>query len=385
MDIQQYFEPVDFSKYSVKMKDGWKYTLGHSIEKSNSRLTSASIHKLDAVIFSVPVFNGLWHNQKNNPAEKIREELYRLSDIGKKMNVADFGQVKKARGRKGIFLALRDIIDYFNELNIVTVVIGGSQDLTVGICEAFKNETFFSLTAIDSLLDVKKGREAFSSTSYLSRIFQKNPQLFQFNLVAYQSHLVSASLFSKTKGTGTHARLGLLHKKPALAEPIFRNTDVLSFDMGALKYSEIPGSSARNPNGLYAEEACQFAKYAGLSNKLKVFGIFETGAEKDHIGITFQLSAQIIWYFLEGINNRIPMEKETPGNLRTFKVEIKEMDSPIVFYQCAETGRWWFEVQSLKGEKLLIACSEKEYKEAAADEIPENWLRVIQKIDELSK
>lgn len=385
MDIQQYFEPVDFSKYSEKMKDGWKYALGHSIEKSNSKLTPANIHKLDAVIFTVPVFNGSWHNQKNNPAEKIREELYRLSEIGKKMNVADLGQVKKARGRKGIFLALRDIIDYFNELNIVTVVIGGSQDLTVGICEAFKNETFFSLTAIDSLLDVKKGREAFSSTSFLSRIFQKNPQLFQFNLIAYQSHLVSPSLFSKTKGTGTHLRLGVLHENPTLAEPVFRNTDMLSFDMGALKYSEIPGSLARNPNGLYAEEACQLAKYAGLSNKLKVFGIFETGAEKDHTGITFQLSAQIIWYFLEGMHNRIPMEKEAPGNLRMFKVEIKEMDSPIVFYQCAETGRWWFEAQSLKGEKLLIACSEKEYKEASADEIPENWLRVIQKIDELSK
>ena len=61
------------------------------------------------------------------------------------------------------------------------------------------------------------------------------------------------------------------------------------------------------------------------------------------------------------------------------------MDDPIVFYQCTGTERWWVEAQSVKGEKLLKACSEDEYKQASADEIPENWLKVIQKIDELSK
>jgi arginase family enzyme len=367
------------------MKDAWKYSLGQSIEKHTNKPAPANTHKPELALFSIPFFNGAWKNSKTNSTEKIREELYQLSAIDKKMKIADFGQLKKTRGQKGVFLALRDIVEYFTELNIVTVIIGGSQDLTVGISEAFKNEPYFSLTSVDSVLDVKKGREAFSSASFLSRVFQKNPQLFQFNLVGYQSHMVPSELFLKTRGVGTHIRLGLLHENLLEAEPVFRNTDVLSFDVGVLKSSEIPGSNVKNPNGLYAEEACQLAKYAGMSNKLKVFGIFEPDWNKDNNEITFKLFAQIIWYFLEGFNNRIHRENEMPENLLMYKVEVKEMDNPLVFYKSAETGRLWFEIGPLKGEKILIACSEKEYKEAATDEIPEIWLKYIQKTDELSK
>ncbi|MCG6189614.1 arginase family protein [Maribellus maritimus] len=385
MDVRQYFEPIDFSKYSDKFKEKWKYSLGQTIEKSTNKITPANIHKIEVVVFSVPFYNGTWKSGKTNPTEKIREELYRLSTIDRKLSIVDFGQLKKTKSQKGAFLAVRDIIEYFTELNIVTLLIGGSQDLTVGICEAFKSETFFSLTSVDSVLDVKKGRETFSSTNFLTRVFQKNPQIFQFNLVGYQTHLVPRELFSKTKGLVTHVRLGLLHEDSINAEPVFRNTDVLSFDSNALKYSEINGSQVKNPNGLYSEEACQLAKYAGLSNKLKVFGIFETDWDKDNNGISFKLSAQIIWYFLEGFLNRVQKEKELPENLQMYKVEVKEIDEPIVFYKCTETARWWFEIQSIKGNKYLIACSKKEYDEASGDEIPENWLKFVQKIDELSK
>ena len=299
------------------------------------------------------------------------------------MNVVDFGQLKKTKGQKGVFLALRDIIEYFTELDIVTIVIGGSQDLTTGICEAFINNPYFSLTSVDSVLDVKKGREAFSSTNFLSRIFKSNPKIFQFNLVGYQTHLVPNELFSKTKGVTTHVRLGNLHDDLFKAEPVFRNTDVLSVDLGVLKNSEILGN--KNPNGLYSEEACQIAKFSGLSNKLKVFGIFETSWNKDYNETTFKLSAEIIWYFLDGYNNRMQKKDETPENLNMYKVEIKEIDDPLVFYRCAETDRWWFEAYSPRGEKLLIACSEKEYQEASNNEIPGIWLKYIQKIDELSK
>ncbi len=385
MDIRQYFEPIDFSRYSGKIKDAWKYSFGQSIEKSTTKLTTANIHKIEVAIFSVPFYNGTWKSLKNNSTNKIREELYYLSSIDKKMNVADFGQLKKTKGQKGVFLALRDIIEYFTELDIVTIVIGGSQDLTIGVCEAFAHHPYFSLTCVDSVLDIKKGREAFSSTNFLTRVFQKNPRIFQFNLVGYQTHLVPDELFHKTKGIGTHVRLGALHENLLKAEPVFRNTDVLSFDTGVVKYSEIRNNLHKNPNGLYSEEACQIAKFAGLSYKLKVFGIFETDCEKDNSETSFKLSAEIIWYFLEGFNNRMQKNKVIPEDLLMYKVEVKEIDEPLVFYRCAETGLWWFEIRSLEGERFLIACTQKEYEEASENEVPGIWLKYIQKIDELSK
>jgi hypothetical protein len=39
----------------------------------------------------------------------------------------------------------------------------------------------------------------------------------------------------------------------------------------------------------------------------------------------------------------------------------------------------------LNGEKVTIACSEREYQQAANNEIPELWLKYVQKTDELSK
>lgn len=385
MDIRQYFEPVDFSLYTERIQGSWKYSLGYTIEKSTLKITESNIKKLEIVIFDVPNNNGKWEEGISKSTNKIREELYRLSHLSSKIKIADFGNLKTTSSLRGTYLALRDIIEFLNELNIITIVIGGSQDLSIGICEAFKNQNFFSLSAIDAYLDVKKGRDPFNSKNFLTRIFQKQPNLFQFNLLGYQSHLVAPELFTKTKGIGEHKRLGLLHDDLSVAEPVLRNTNVLTFDIGAIKYSEIAGSEFLNPNGLTSEEACQLAKYAGISERLKVFGIFETNIEKDPVGLTFQLSAQIIWYFLDGVINRTITNLNNSEKLRYYKVEVKNIDKPLLFKQCSETKRWWFEIQSLNGDKLTVACSEKDYQQASNNEIPEMWIKYIQKIDEISK
>jgi hypothetical protein len=171
----------------------------------------------------------------------------------------------------------------------------------------------------------------------------------------------------------------------AATEPVFRNTDVLSFDIGAVKYSEAPGGNSFSPNGLRSEEACQLAKYAGLSNRLKVFGLFELDTKKDQYNITAKLAAQIIWYFIEGFigrNNKLPNEDD---NCIMYQVEVKYIDKPVIFYKNEETNQWWLQINSLDNRPNFIACSEKEYNQASNDEIPELWLNYMQKFDDLLK
>jgi len=381
MDVRQYFNPVDFSTFSEK-GNAWKYSLGQVIEKSTGKVSASNLHKVDVAILGVPLEDGNYTGKKANVPDKIRSELYKLAGFQTKVTIVDFGNLKKAKTSKAIYLALRDIVEYFNELDIVTVVLGGSQDLSFGVSQAFRNNRYFTLSCIDSVLDVKKGKEQFGPTNFLSRIFSALPNLFQFSLLAFQSHLVPHQLFSKTKGVNEHCRLGLLRDNISLAEPVLRNTNFLSFDIGAIKYSDAPGTSSVNPNGLRSEEACQLAKYAGLSNQLNVFGIFGNDWLKDVGGVTIKLSAQIVWYFLEGQTQRYSDEKE---KLITYKVEVKDIDKPLVFMQCPETLRWWMEVKSMNGLKMLIACSEREYELASDNEIPELWLKYVQKIDEILK
>ena len=142
---------------------------------------------------------------------------------------------------------------------------------------------------------------------------------------------------------------------------------------------------AVNPNGLKSEESCQLAKYAGLSEKLSVFGLFGINLLKDKDAITVKLSAEITWYFIEGFINRQKVTGECSGKRIKYKVEVKDIEHPLVFMKCPETSRWWMEVQSIRGEKVLIACSENVYRQASDNEIPELWLKYVQKIDEFSK
>jgi arginase family enzyme len=316
--------------------------------------------------------------------DKIREQLFNLSKPDRTLKIVDFGNIKPGRNQKACILALRDVVGYLVEKNAVVLVIGGSQDFTAGICDAFREKKFFSLSVVDAVLDVKHGIEAFSSSNFLTRIFKNNPNLFQFSLLGYQRHLVVDELFEKTAGIGRHIRLGILREKFIEVSPVLRNSDVLSFDIGAIKYSDAPGNRQKNPNGLRSEEACGLARYAGLSERLKAFGIFET-IENDENEITTRLTAEIIWYFLDGISYRQSETEWSADNKVVYKVAINELESPLVFYYEPATNRWWVEINSVTGETQVVACSENEYQKASNNEISEFWLGYIQKMDDLPK
>ena len=385
MEVFDYFDPVDFSKFSEFENSTGKYCLGNAVKSFTEKLSVSGLSKANIVILGVPLHNGNDGAGSAFAPDRIRSALYRLAALNPNLNIADLGNLKPASGQKGTFLALRDVVEYFYETGAVTVVLGGSQDLTVGICEAFRSNRFFSLAVVDAVLDIKKGVETFHSGNYLTRIFRRLPNLFQFSLVGYQNHLVGEKLINKIPDLAENLRLGLLRENFQVAEPLMRNTDVLSFDMGAIKFSEAPGTHQKNPNGLHGEEACQLARYAGSSGRLKVFGLFEVNPENYPDSITVKLAAEIIWYFLEGFHFRIEKEQLSEENRIVYKVEVDDLDQPLVFFSDQKSGRWWFEIKSLAGEMAVFACSEEDYKLASSNEIPEKWLGYIQKMDSLSK
>ena len=53
------------------------------------------------------------------------------------------------------------------------------------------------------------------------------------------------------------------------------SSSVTAFSMASVRSSDAPETRLASPNGLYAEEACQLARFAGLSDKLSVFQIFD--------------------------------------------------------------------------------------------------------------
>lgn len=383
MDLTNYFDPVDFTAINAEGRLGSKYSLGAAIEKRTRALRAANLGKVDLAILGVP-FETLDNECLLSPIpDLIRKELYQQAGFGK-LNIVDLGNLKQAQSHKGNYYALRDVIDYLSEAGIPALVLGGSEDFAYGICQAFRNNKFFTFSAVDSLLDVKLGKEIFRPDNYLSRVFSKQPDIFQFSLVGYQRHRMPEAAFSKTKGVKHHISLGDLRKNPLAAEPVFRNSDFVSFDCGSFRYAESFGKK-KLPNGLSNEDVCQLAKYAGLSMRLKVFALFEVNNDSVSNGMNVALAAEAAWYFIEGLQQRVPSNPEDESGFIIHKVEIWQVETPLVFYEDKTTGQWWMKLQSMGSSFLFLACSEQDFSEASHNEIPEFYLKYVQKIDEILK
>ena len=99
------------------------------------------------------------------------------------------------------------------------------------------------------------------------------------------------------------------------------------------------------------------------------------------------LVAQMIWYFIEGYENR---KKDYPigskASYTKYLVSIDDFKDEIVFYKSDKSGRWWMEVPypKVQGAKfqrhLLVPCDYDDYKNALTNEMPNLWWRTFEKL-----
>jgi hypothetical protein len=162
---------------------------------------------------------------------------------------------------------------------------------------------------------------------------------------------------------------------------------MLSIDIGAVRMSEAPGNIHAGPNGFYGEEICQIARYAGMSDKMSAFGIFEYNPKLDRQAQTAQLIGQLIWYYIDGFYGRkqdYPLEKKS--DFTKFTVTTKDFKDEIIFYKSKKSDRWWMEVPIRSRAKTkylrhhLVPCSYTDYKTALSDHIPDRWWQTYKKL-----
>ncbi|MCL1822113.1 MAG: formimidoylglutamase [Prolixibacteraceae bacterium] len=386
MDLRLYFDPPDFEFLQKEKKIG-KHTLGHAVLKDTSSYNKGGKAKISVALMGVPNDSNTPNKGTAKAPDEIRKHLYNLSNFDASVKIVDMGNLKKGKTDNDLYFALRDIIDYQKENKIVTVILGGGQDLSVGIARAYLDDKKFSLAVADARVDMKTSREVSSASNFVSRILRENPTLFHLQFIGLQSHFVPpATLDFLKNNTFAFLQLGRIRDDCSAMEPVLRNTNFLSFDISAVRHADAPGQSNASPNGFTGEEACMLARYAGLSNRLSTFGLFEANPQIDKSGMTASLAAQIVWYFLEGVTRR---SREDPGiDKKAFKqyyVEMNNGEEPLVFYQHQATNRWWIELFYNEGDSIAIACSESDYKQTLCKEIPNIWWDYIRKTERLLK
>ena len=318
--------------------------------------------------------------------DAIRTHLYQLFPGNWHTNIADLGDIQKGNTYEDTSFAVATLTSYLLKKNIIPIIIGGSQDICYANYRAYDAlEQSVNIVAVDSKFDIGSEEDALNSRSYLSKIVMDQPNnLFNFSNIGYQTYYNSQEELDLLNSLFFDAfRLGEV-KDLTKVEPILRDADMVSLDIGAIRQSDAPGNNNCSPNGFYGEEVCAIARYAGISDKVTSFGVYEYNPRYDVNKQTAHLIAQVIWYFVEGVNFRAKdYPFSTKESYQKFIVLV-DNDDPIHFYKSDKSGRWWMEINILTNTKYkrhaLIPCSYQDYLEATAQKIPERWYKAQRKL-----
>ena len=361
-----------------------KQSLGRSIKIHTLQLGLPSLEGVRLVLFGVSEFRGGTVKSKDKEVlQSFREEFYKLYPGNWHAQIADLGDIIPGESLEDTYYAIKTLVAYLIKQRVVPIVIGGSQDLTFAVYRAFDQlEQMVNLVSVDSRFDFGMDDELISTDSYMSKIVMEQPtNLFNYSNIGYQNYFnaqeeldLMERLFFETY------RLGNVISDVSMVEPILRDADLVSVDMTSVQGSTLGGGSHVNPNGFNGREICAISRYAGISDKVAVFGLFETQSGE----LFSQLEAQIIWYFIEGFNfraNEYPFtskEDYTKYIVPTEEVELQ-------FFRSNKTDRWWIEIPMTinldnKLHRLaLLPCTHQDYLDACNDIVPERWWRAYKK------
>lgn len=313
----------------------------------------------------------------------IRTEFYSMFPGNWDASVADLGDILAGNSATDTYFALRKVVSSLIKNKIIPIVIGGSQDLTYALYRAYDDlEQMVNLVSIDGKFDFGKENEDVLASSYLTKIIIDEPNnLFNYSNIGYQTYYNSQEEIDLIEKLFFDAyRLGEVSNNIAIAEPVFRDADIVSLDLNAVKSSDSGNFVKFMPNGFNGKEICSLSRYAGISDKVSLFGIFNhNNSAQESV-----LVAQIIWYFIEGFHYR---SYEYPFGSREnyIKYIVPIEEELLVFYKSDKTDRWWIEIPFVSNgnnklkRNTLLPCSYEEYLAACNQEIPERWWKAQRK------
>jgi arginase family enzyme len=329
---------------------------------------------------------GVLDNRGNNNAlnvdlDFIRKEFYALFSGNWESSIIDLGDIPQGNTQEDTYYAVAKIVSELIKKQILPIILGGSQDLTYAMYRGYDQlDQMVNLVAIDSKFDFGKEEVLNTSESFLSKIIINEPtNLFNYSNVGFQTYFNSQEEIDLIEKLYFDCfRLGEVSTSPAIAEPVFRDCDLVSLDLTAVKSSDSGNFNIFTPNGFNGKEICALSRYAGLSDKVTSFGIFNQHNSKNES----VLIAQIIWYFIEGYNYR---SLESPNQNTFLKYIVPIDDLELVFFKSPKTERWWIEIPFFTNfnnkfkKNALLPCTHEDYLRACDQEIPDRWWKVQRK------
>lgn len=390
MDISIYFEPVTDSLFE-SLYAGIHPRIGQIMNVYHERSAFPELQGIQIALLGVNDDRSAVNNEGcSEAAIEVRRFLYKLFPGAWNASIADLGNIQKGHSVEDTYFALTSALEVLISNKVFPIIIGGGHDLTFAIYKAYANlGLIVNLAVVDPLFDLGETSDNLNSNTYLSRIIMQRPNyLFNYTNLGYQTYFVDQPAIDLMKKLLFDVyRLGLLHGDLLQVEPLVRNADILSFDMSAIRAADAPGNANSTPNGFSGDEACQIVRYAAMSDKLSTIGFFELNPVFDRNGVTAHLLAQMIWYAIDGFNNRkndFPVSDD--DSFIRYIVPTKDFTDGIVFIKSRKTDRWWMEIMCGPENRqkylshYIVPCTYTDYQTACDNDLPDRWWQMYQKL-----
>ena len=341
--------------------------------------TQTDFPVLDNVAIAIITVNEFRGGEKDNDDfsfDNFRKQFYSLFPGNWNASIVDLGTIEAGASVEDTYFVVKSLVAELVKKRIIPVVIGGSHDLTYPMYRGYDNlDQMVNLVSVDNQFDFSKENK-LDSESYLSKIIVEEPNnLFNFSNLGFQTYFNSQEEIDLIEKLYFEAyRLGEVSNNIAVAEPVFRDADLVSIDMHSVQSSYSGNLDVFNPNGFTGKEICALTRYAGISDKVTSFGIFNFNPNGNEVVLT----AQMLWYFIEGFcfrSNEYPFG--TKENYIKYIVPIE--DEELIFYKSNKTERWWIEIPFLTNvnnklkRNTLLPCTYEDYLAACEQEIPARW------------
>jgi len=380
LDLNDYFNPVSIEGPDYEHLTG-QAGFPHNITIHTENNSIKDINRYRIALLGVPEGRNSPNIGTVNGPDVIRGQLYKLAKIPGKAKIIDLGNMKQGITFNDTIAGLTDVISLLIQANVFPVIIGGSSSLIPAIDKAVSQQKVrYTLTAVDPRIDYNNERKEPDSFNYLNTIMNNHKSTFSHYInIGYQTYLNDQQVINRfLKRRSELVRIGDVRQAIYLTEPLFRDSDIVIIDISAVRQSDAPGTMNPSPNGFYGEEICLLSRYAGISDKLKIFGLFDVNPELDIRFQTSGIGAQIIWFFLEGFSQK---QYETPvlslsksGRFIRYHVRVTDLDDDLIFIKSNLTDRWWIEIPAGEDRNIYIACSHEDYLKANRNEVPERWI-----------
>jgi formiminoglutamase len=373
-EIINYLEPTHFVDNNTNLYSDAQYGASIVTDVNSAAMADAAI-----IIIGVNDSRSGIHNKHNeNAADSIRDSFYKLYNWHPELSIGDLGNLKIGKTTADTRAALNLVMEQLYLLGKVVIVLGGSHDFTLSQYHPFKStQQIINAAVVDKQIDLAD-HEMIMDDNFLYELLTSTPNyISQFNLLGFQSYYSNPTMLNTlNKLHFSCHRLGMVQENLYDMEPYLRTCHIMSIDINAMAAYIAPGCANVSPNGLAGDEACQLAQFVGSSSTCSSIGLYGYVPSLDKNNITAGQIAQMMWYFIDGLNiNRLEAKLSNTDRFNTYHVEIPNY--PITFIQSKITGRWWMQLPNEK----FAPCSQKDYNQAAQGEMPDRWLKEIDRIN----